>query len=105
MKNRWIATLVLLALALTTLLSATAVAEPTVLSMTLGVGETYQIKTSAISGAEGKQLVFATSNKKVATVSAEGVITAKRKGTAKIAVGYDDTASAEARSSPRARWC
>ncbi len=94
MKNRWIATLVLLALALTTLLSATAVAEPTVLSMTLGVGETYQIKTSAISGAEGKQLVFATSNKKVATVSAEGVITAKRKGTAKIAVGYDDTALA-----------
>lgn len=94
MKNRWIATLVLLALALTTLLSATAVAEPTVLSMTLGVGETYQIKTSAISGAEGKQLVFATSNKKVATVSAEGVITAKRKGSAKIAVGYDDTALA-----------
>ena len=94
MKNRWIATLVLLALALSVLLPAAAVAEPAVLTLTLGVKETYQIKTSAISGAEGKQLVFATSNKKVATVSAEGVITAKRKGTAKIAVGYDDTALA-----------
>ena len=92
MKNRWIATLVLLVLVLATLLSTSAVAEPAVLSMTLGVGETYQIKTSAISGAEGKQLVFATKNKKVATVSAEGVITAKRKGTTTIAVGYDDTA-------------
>lgn len=94
MKNRWIAAMLLLALALTALLPAMAAAEPAVLSLTLGVGETYAIKTSSISGAEGKQLVFATSNKKVATVSAEGVITAKKKGTAKIAVGYDDTALA-----------
>ena len=94
MKNRWIATLLLLVLALTTLLPTMAAAEPVVLSLTLGVKETYAINTSAISGAEGKQLVFATSNKKVATVSSDGVITAKKKGTAKIAVGYDDTALA-----------
>ncbi|MBR1822056.1 MAG: Ig-like domain-containing protein [Clostridia bacterium] len=94
MKNRWIATLLLLVLAVATLLPAAAVAEPVTLSLTLGVKETYQIKTSAISGAEDKQLVFATSNKKVATVSTDGVITAKKRGTAKIAVGYDDTALA-----------
>lgn len=93
MKNRWIASLLLVALALA-LLMPTAVAEPIVVSLTLGVKETYQINTSAITGAEGKQLVFATSNKKVATVSAEGLITAKKRGTARIAVGYDDTALA-----------
>ncbi len=100
MKNRWIATLVLVVLALAAALPAastllpTAAAEPVVASMTMSVNETYQIKTSSIAGAEGKQLVFATSNKRVATVSAEGVITAVNKGTAKIAVGYDDTALA-----------
>ena len=94
MKNRAIATLLMLVLALAALLPAAAVAEPTVLSMTLGVKEKYQINTAAIPGAEGKQLVFATSNKKVATVSSDGVITANRRGTAKIAVGYDDTALA-----------
>lgn len=93
MKRRIVAALVLLALALT-LLPTLAAAEPAVLTMTLGVKETYQINTAAISDAEGKQLVFATSNKKVATVSSEGLITAKKKGTAKIAVGYDDTALA-----------
>ncbi len=94
MKRRAIATLLMLALALAALLPAAAVAEPTVLSMSLGKGEKYQINTTAIPGAEGKQLVFATSNKKVATVSTDGIITANRKGTAKIAVGYDDTALA-----------
>lgn len=94
MKKRAIATLLMLALALAALLPAAAVAEPTVLSMSLGKGEKYQINTAAIPGAEGKQLVFATSNKKVATVSTDGVITANRKGTAKIAVGYDDKALA-----------
>lgn len=94
MKNRLVATLMLLALVLAALLPATALAEPAVFELTLGVKEKYQINTSAISGAEGHQLVFATSNKKVATVSADGVITAKRKGTAKIAVGYDDVALA-----------
>lgn len=94
MKKRAIATLLMLALALAALLPAAAVAEPTVLSMSLGKGEKYQINTAAIPGAEGKQLVFATSNKKVATVSTDGVITANRKGTAKIAVGYEDKALA-----------
>lgn len=94
MKNRAIATLLMLVLALAALLPAAAVAEPAVLSMTLGLKEKYQINTAAIPGADGKQLVFATSNKKVATVSSDGVITANRKGTAKIAVGYDDTALA-----------
>lgn len=93
MKNRWIATLLLLAMALA-LVPTMAAAEPVVLSLTLGAKETYAINTSAITGAEGKQLVFATSNKKVATVSSDGVITANRRGTAKIAVGYDDTALA-----------
>ena len=93
MKRRMIAAFVLLALALT-LLPTLAAAEPTVLTMTLGAKETYQINTAAIAGAEGKQLVFATSNKKVATVSSDGLITAKKRGTAKIAVGYDDTALA-----------
>ena len=94
MKNRLVATLVLLALALAALLPAAAVAEPAVFEMTLGLKESYQINASAIPGADGHQLVYATSNKKVAEVSAEGVITAKRRGTAKIAVGYDDTALA-----------
>ena len=93
MKRRMIAAFVLLALALT-LLPTLAAAEPTVLTMTLGAKETYQINTAAIAGAEGKQLVFATSNKKVATVSSDGLITAKKRGTAKIAVGYEDTALA-----------
>ena len=63
MKRRLIAAFVLLALALT-LLPTLAAAEPTVLTMTLGVKETYQINTASIAGAEGKQLVFATSNKR-----------------------------------------
>ncbi len=94
MKKRWIATLLMLALALAALLPAAAVAEPAVLTMTLGVKEKFQINTAAISGAEGKQLVYATSNKKVVDVSADGVIIAKKKGIAKIAVGYDDVALA-----------
>lgn len=94
MKNRTIAVLMALVLALAALLPAVAAAEPVVLTLTLGAKETYQINTASITGAEGKQLVFATSNKKVATVSSDGLITAKKKGTAKIAVGYDDTALA-----------
>lgn len=91
MKRRMLAALLTAALILAALLPVAAVAEPTTFSLELGAKETYQINTAAITGAEGKQLVFATSNKKVATVSAEGLITTKKKGTATIAVGYDNT--------------
>ena len=94
MKQRAIAILLTLALALAALLPAAALAEPVVLEMAMGLKEKFQINTASIPGAEGKQLVYATSNEKVASVSTDGIITANRKGTAKIAVGYDDTALA-----------
>ena len=90
MNKRWIATLLLLALVLTALPVA-ASAEPTALSLRLGVKETYQIDAESIPGASGKQLVYLSSNKKVATVSETGLITAHRKGVAQIAVGYENT--------------
>ena len=91
MRNRLIAALLMTALMMMALLPVGATAEPVTVNLTMGVKETYQINTSSLSVPEGKQLVYATSNKKIATVSAEGLITAKKKGTATIAVGYDST--------------
>ena len=52
---------------------------------TLGVGETYALKAALPKGSASR-LRFASSNSKVAVVSADGVITAKKKGTATITV-------------------
>ena len=91
MKNRWIATLLLLILVIAALVPAAAYAEPTALSLRLGVKETYQLDAASIPGAEGKQLIYMSSNSKIATVSTTGLITAKKKGTAQIAVGSENT--------------
>lgn len=94
MKRRWIASVLALALLLTALAGA-AVAEgfgatPTS-SVTLGLGETLKLDTSSLLINDGQALKFKTSDKKIATVDAEGVITARKKGKATIAVGYDQT--------------
>jgi len=93
MRRYWIALLALALLAMS--LTGAAVAEgfdatPTS-SVKLGVGETWKIDTSTLLVAEGQTLKFKTSDKKVAVVSAQGEITALKKGRATIAVGYDTT--------------
>lgn len=94
MKNRWIAALLLLVLALALLAPAAAMAEPAAYTMTLGIKEKYQINVSSIPGAAGKDVIYATSNKKIATVSSTGLITPRRRGTVKIAVAYEGKALA-----------
>lgn len=73
---------------------------PAVKSISLKIGKkkvtkkTYQMKQGekkkikvSVSPKKGKNVVqFATSNKKVATVSKKGIVTAKKTGTAKIKV-------------------
>ena len=49
--------------------------------ITLKVGETYQLKAPGVSAADVK---WSSDNKKVVSVTAQGVIKAKKKGTAKI---------------------
>lgn len=90
MKNRLMAALLMAALVLAVLLPVTAAAEYVTVELNLGKKETYQIDASTIPGSEGKQLLYATSNKSVASVSSSGVITAKKVGKATIAVGYGD---------------
>ncbi len=55
-------------------------------SLTLKKGKTYTLKTSVTPKNSQDKLTFKSSNKKVATVSSKGKITAKKKGTAKITV-------------------
>lgn len=90
MKNRLIAALLLTALVLAVLLPVSAAAEYVTIELKLGKKETFQIDASTIPGSDGKQLLYATSNKKVATVDSSGLITAKNTGKATIAVGYGD---------------
>ena len=90
MKNRLIAALLMIALVLAVLLPVTAAAEYVTIDLKLGKGETYQIDASTIPGSDGKQLLYATSNKKVAAVDSSGLITTKNTGKATIAVGYGD---------------
>ncbi|MBQ3424170.1 MAG: Ig-like domain-containing protein [Clostridia bacterium] len=94
MKYRWILWALTLVLALT-VASGAAVAEhfdaaPTI-DVTLGRGESFTLDTTGLLVAEGQTLKFKTSDGKVAAVSADGVITALKKGKATIAVGYDKT--------------
>ncbi len=54
--------------------------------LTLGVGETYTLKASALpANAKDRKLTYAASNKKL-TVTSKGKITAKKTGSAKITV-------------------
>lgn len=55
-------------------------------SLTLKKGKTYTLKTSVTPKNTQDKLTFKSSNKKVATVSSKGKITAKKKGTARITV-------------------
>ena len=94
MKRRCIA----LALALTLLLAAlsgAALAESfsaaSTVSVKLGRGESRKLDTSSLLVTEGQALQFRTSDKKVVSVSADGVVTALKKGRATVAVGYDKT--------------
>ena len=95
MKYRWIARVVALALLMASVTGFAGVAEgfgqtPST-SVKLGRGETCKFDTSAILVADGQVLKYKSNNPKVATVDADGVITALRKGKATIAVGYDKT--------------
>ena len=98
MKMRWIARALALAMLAAALLSGLALAETdaaqakaATYSLKLGVKETFQINAAAIPGAEGKTLEFKSKDKKIATVSASGLITAKKKGSTTIGVGYGNT--------------
>lgn len=54
---------------------------------TLGVKETYKIKTTVYpKNAVNQKLTYTSSNKKVATVTTKGKVTAKKKGTAVITI-------------------
>ncbi len=58
--------------------------------LTLGVGETFALQPVIPEGQEALGFEYATSNKKIATVNKSGVITAKKKGSATIAVRASD---------------
>ncbi|MBQ6123173.1 MAG: Ig-like domain-containing protein [Clostridia bacterium] len=95
MKYRWIARVLALALLMASVVGFAGVAEgfgqtPSS-SVKLGRGETCRFDTSAILVGEGQVLKYKSDNPKVATVDADGVITALRKGKATVAVGYDKT--------------
>ena len=95
MKYRWIARVLALALLMASVVGFAGVAEsfgqtPST-SVKLGRGETCRFDTSAILVGEGQVLKYKSNNTKVATVDADGVITALRKGKATVAVGYDKT--------------
>lgn len=55
-------------------------------SLVLLKGGTYTLKTTRAPLTTQQKVTYSSSNKKVATVSSKGVITAKKKGTAKITV-------------------
>ncbi len=58
---------------------------------TMRVGQTYQISTTITpSNATNQEVTYKTSNKKVCKVDANGVVTAKKVGTAKITVTTKD---------------
>ena len=55
-------------------------------SVTIKKGKTYRLKAKRVPSNSEEKLTYKTSNKKIATVSSKGVITAKKVGTAKITV-------------------
>lgn len=54
--------------------------------VTLTEGQKYEIETDLVSDNDGKTITFTSSNDKVASVNADGMVTARKKGTAKITV-------------------
>lgn len=54
--------------------------------VTIAVGKTATVKVKSLKGISAKGVKFASSNKKVATVSSKGKVTAKKAGTATITV-------------------
>ena len=91
MKRNIIAVFLALALLLASLTaSAEGFGKAPTVNIKLGVGESYAIDTAAILTV-GAVLQYKTSNPRVVSVSAEGVITALRRGKATVAIGYDNT--------------
>ncbi len=95
MKYRWIARALALALLMASVVGFAGLAEgfgqtPST-SVKLGRGETCRFDTSAILVGKGQVLKYRSKNPNVATVDADGVITAVRKGKTTVAVGYDKT--------------
>lgn len=88
MKNvitkRTLALILAVAMFMTTLATSPHVEAATIkmnkTKVTIGVGDTYQLKVSGTS----KKAKWSTSNKKVATVNKNGKVTGKKKGTATI---------------------
>lgn len=67
------------------------ITRPSVSTLTLQKGKSYTIKYSVTpADASNKKVTYKTSNKKVATVSSKGKITAKSIGTAKITIKAAD---------------
>ena len=97
MKYRWIARVVALALLMASVMGISVVAgaesfgQTPSSSVKLGRGETCKFDISAIAVTAGQALKYKSDNTRVATVDADGVITALRKGKATIAVGFDKT--------------
>ena len=97
MKYRWIARMVALALLMASVMGISVVAgaesfgQTPSSSVKLGRGETCKFDISAIAVTAGQALKYKSDNTRVATVDADGVITALRKGKATIAVGFDKT--------------
>ena len=55
-------------------------------NVTLKLKQTLKLSTEITPVTSKQKVTYATSNKKVATVNSKGVVTAKKKGTAKITV-------------------
>ena len=55
-------------------------------SATIGVGDTTKISVKKVKNISSKEVTFASSNKKIASVTEKGVVTGKGVGTAKITV-------------------
>lgn len=95
MKYRWIARVLALALLMASFAGFAGVAEgfgqTPATNLKLGRGETCKFDTSAILDTVGQVLKYKSNNPRVATVDADGVITALRKGKATIGVGYGTT--------------
>lgn len=95
MKRNWIIRVLVLALLVAALSGFAAGAEgfdgtPTV-NVTLGRGESYKVDTSSILTTGAQALRFKSLDEEIATVSADGVITARKKGSVAVGVGYDRT--------------
>jgi len=91
MKRRCMAWLLALALLLAGAAAAEGFGETPKATMTLGLGESRKLDTSSLLITDGQALSYRSSNDKTVAVSADGVVTGKKKGKAYVAVGYDKT--------------